>query len=128
VIVVDTSIWVEAHGRPTGATANCLRSLLDADQVALAAPVRLELFAGVSRRDQSALARALSALPLLQPSDDTWRLVERWVSTGADRGQRFALSDLLIAALAAEIGGLIWSLDEDFKRLEQLKLIERYEV
>ena len=127
MIVVDTSIWFEAHRRPTSATARQLASLLDADEVALALPVRLELMAGVSRRDRAALTLALSGLPLLRPSDETWRQIERWVEVSADKGARFALADLLIAALAHEIGGLVWSLGEDFSRMERLKLVGRYE-
>ena len=126
MIVVDTSVWIDAHRRPSGAHATTLKSLLDADEVALALPVRLELLAGVARRDRAVLARALSALPVLRPSDDTWSLIERWVPLAADKGQRFALADLVIAALTAEIGGLVWSLDKDFDQLGRMKFVQRY--
>jgi len=126
VIVVDTSVWIDAHRRPSGRHAGTLRSLLDADEVALALPVRLELLAGVARRDRAVLARALSALPVLHPSDETWSLIEGWVPRAADKGQRFALADLVIAALTAEIGGLVWSLDKNFDQLERLKFVQRY--
>lgn len=128
MIVVDTSVWIDTHRRPTGSIARTLSSLLDADVVALALPVRLELAAGVSRRDRPALLRALSGLPLLRPSDETWRLIERWVPAAADKGHRLGLSDWLIAALASEIGGLVWSLDEDFGKLERLRLVQRYDA
>ena len=84
MIVVDTSVWIDAHRRPTGAIARTLEDLLEADEVALALPVRLELAAGVSRRDRPALLRALSGLPLVRPSDETWRLIEQWVPAAAD--------------------------------------------
>jgi predicted nucleic acid-binding protein len=126
VIVVDTSVWIDAHRRPRGKHAGTLNALLDADEAALALPVRLELVAGVSRRDRAALLRGLSALPLIRPTDETWNLVERWIPAAADKGYRFGLSDWLIAALASEIGGLVWSLDEDFETLERLKVVGRY--
>lgn len=126
MIVVDTSIWIDAHRRPTGKTAATLKRLLDVDEVALALPVQLELLAGVSRRDRAALARGLSALPLLRPSDETWALVERWVPTAADKGSRLGLADWLVTALADEIGALIWSLDDDFRQLEKLKMARLY--
>lgn len=126
MIVVDSSIWIEAHRRPTGKTATTLGQLLDDDIVVLPLPVRLELLAGVSRRDRAALSRALSALPLLRPSDDTWKLIERWVPAAADKGHRFGLADWLITALATEINGLIWSLDDDFAQLEKLKMARLY--
>ena len=128
MIVVDTSVWIDAHRRPASPRATQLTSLLDADEVALALPVRLELLAGVARRDRAALTRALSALPVLRPSDETWALIERWVPTAADKGRRFALADLVIGALTAEMGGLVWSLDEDFEQMERLKFVQRYDV
>jgi predicted nucleic acid-binding protein len=128
VIVVDTSIWIDAHRRPAGATARTLNGLLDADEVALALPVRLELVAGASRRDRPALVRALAGLPLVRPSDDTWRLIEQWVPAAATAGHRFGLSDWLIAALATEIGALVWSSDEDFEALERLQFVRRYDA
>jgi predicted nucleic acid-binding protein len=127
VIVVDTSIWIDAHRRPTSAVARSLGVLLDADEVALVLPVRLELSAGVSRRDRPALLRALSGLALVRPSHETWKSIEQWLSVAADKGYRFGLSDWLIAALTNEIDGLVWSLDEDFAKLERLKLVRRYD-
>ena len=127
MIVVDTSVWIDAHRRPTSPAARTLTGLLDADAVALVLPVRLELAAGVSRRDRPALLRALSGLPLVRPSDDTWRLIEQWVPAAANAGHRFGLADWLIAALTHEIGGLVWSRDEDFAKLERLNLVRRYD-
>jgi len=126
VVVADTSVWIDAHRHPAGSTARTLNALLDADEIALALPVRLELVAGVARRDRPAFVRALSGLPLLRPSDETWQLIEPWVAAAADKGHRFGLSDLLIAALAHEIDGLVWSLDADFTKFETLHLARLY--
>ena len=127
MIVVDTSVWIEAQRRPGGKISATLKELLDADEVVLALPVRLELTAGVSRRDRAALLRGLSALPVLRPTDDTWAQIEKWVAVAADKGHRFGVADWLIAALAAEIGAAVWSLDEDFAELERLRLVQRYD-
>lgn len=126
MIIVDTSVWVEAIRRPRGITQSTLKQLIDADEVGLALPVRIELLAGIARKDRRAFARALSGLPLLVPTEDTWRLIESWVTPAADKGQRFAVTDLLIAGLAHETVGLVWSLDGDFDRLEDLGLVHTY--
>ena len=127
MIVVDTSVWI-AGLRPAGSPeAITLASLLDADEVALPAPVRSELLAGASPKDRIALKRALSALPVVMPTDDTWQMIDIWTEKTAKAGQRFGIADLVIAALAREAGALIWSLDSDFERLEKLKLIDRYD-
>jgi predicted nucleic acid-binding protein len=41
--------------------------------------------------------------------------------------ERFGLTDLLIASLANSVGGLVWSLDDDFARMERLKFVSRYD-
>jgi predicted nucleic acid-binding protein len=127
VIVVDTSVWVASLRRAAASETDALRAMLDADEVALAAPVRVELLSGASNADRPVLRRALSALPVIYPSDDTWALIDGWIDRAGRRGERFGLGDLLIGALAKEIGALVWSLDSDFERMESLGLIDRYQ-
>ena len=126
MIVVDSSVWVEAL-RHEGDEARVLRSLLDADEVLLPMPVKIELLSGVSRRERQPLRSGLSALPLAYPTDDTWRLMDAWTDRAVKAGAAFGVGDLLIAALAHEAGALVWSHDRAFARLERLKLVERYE-
>ena len=127
MIVVDTSVWVAALRHSASSHAKVLQQLLDADEVALAVPVRVELLSGASRRDRPRLRRALSALPLVYPTDDTWATIDRWVNQAGEAGQLFGVGDLLIGALAVESGSLVWSLDADFARMQRLKLVERYD-
>ena len=127
MIVVDTSVWVAAL-RSAGAESRLLASLLDADDVLLAVPVRVELLSGASKKERPALRRALSALPLVYPTDDTWHLMDSWIDAAAAAGHRFGLGDLLIGAMANEAGALVWSLDADFARMKRCGLIETYDA
>ena len=126
MIVVDTSVWIAAL-RADGLEAAKLRQLLDADEVLLPIPVKIELLSGTSKRDRDKLRSGLSALPLAYPTDDTWRLMDAWTDRAAGAGAAFGIGDLLIAAIAHETGALVWSLDAAFARLERLHLIECYE-
>ena len=126
MIVVDTSVWVAANRQPGGPEAAALSSLIDADEVGVALPVRLELMSGVARKDRAALERGLSALPVLVPTEETWSVAERWIVPAADAGDHFGVTDLLIAALADEIGALVWLLDDDFVRMEGLGFTRLY--
>jgi predicted nucleic acid-binding protein len=125
VIVVDTSVWIGA--RRDAAIARTLDSLLDADEVALALPVRLELWAGTSRQDRPAFDAAFSALAQVIPDDHTWRRMSGAIARAADAGEHFAFVDMLIGVLAADTGALVWSLDADFERMERLGLVTRYD-
>jgi predicted nucleic acid-binding protein len=123
---VDTSIWVDAlRGRDRDAVAR-LGHLLDEERVALAAPVRLELLSGASRSTLPGLRRVLSALPLYLPGEETWRLLDAWIERAVAEGERFGVGDLLIAAIATECGGVIWSRDSDFRRMERLGFVGLY--
>ena len=128
MIVVDTSVWVAALRSAACREARVLQQLLDADQVALPVPVRLEILGGASTADRRRLRRALSALPVLYPTDETWRVLDSWVDRAAASGQRFAFGDLLIGALATETGSLLWSLDRDFARMEALDLVRCHDA
>jgi predicted nucleic acid-binding protein len=127
MIVVDTSVWVAALRDGSGPEARVLAGLLDADEVALPVMVRIEILAGASRRDLPALRKALSALPMVYPVDETWRLIDSWIERAMRAGQRFGSGDLLIGALAQGIGALVWSLDVDFVRMGRIGMIGLYE-
>jgi predicted nucleic acid-binding protein len=127
VIAVDTSVWVSALRRRAGdTTAPVLSRLLDADDVVLPLPVRIELVAGVGRSARDELKRSLAALPVVVPTEQTWSLVQAWTESAANAGFRFGLTDLLIAALAEEVGALVWSLDADFQQLAALNFVRLY--
>lgn len=125
MIVVDTSVWIAA--RRQARVAAVLTALIDSDEVALALPVRLELWSGVAKHDRKAFLRAFGALPQLVPTEDTWKPLQSWIERAADAGERFAMTDLLIARLASDIDGLVWSLDSDFARMERLDLVSLYQ-
>ena len=126
MIAVDTSVWVSALRDERSPVAGTLKALLDTDEVVLPAPVRMELLSGVARAARGPLLRALSALPVVIPTEQTWRRVETWALAAADAGQRFGMADMVIAALADEVGALVWSLDQDFDRLATLGLVRPY--
>ena len=127
MIVVDTSVWVAALRDGACDEARVLSALLDADEVLLPVPVRIEILAGASKRDLPRLRRVLSALPLVYPGEDTWQVIDAWIDRAARAGQRFGFGDLLIGALASETGALVWSLDADFDRMNRAGLVDLYE-
>jgi predicted nucleic acid-binding protein len=123
VIFVDTSVWIAALRRRDAREARGLDALLERDEVALPAPVRFEILSGASTSDRPRLRRLLSALPTYFPSEQTWPLLDQWLEAAAMAGERFGFADTLIAAVAAQHGGPIWSLDADFTRMSRLGFV-----
>jgi predicted nucleic acid-binding protein len=126
MIVVDTSVWIAAPRQKI--VAEVLGQLIDADEVALALPVRLELLSGTAKHKRAAFNRQFGSLSQLHPTEETWLPIPGWIERATDAGERFGLADLLIASLAVEIGGLVWSLDKDFERMERLGMISLYQL
>jgi predicted nucleic acid-binding protein len=127
MIAVDTSVWVAALRSAKGPEARVLNALLDADEVLLPQPVRIELLCGASSSDRPRLRWGLSALPIAYPTEETWQTVDEWIERASTSGHRFAFGDLLIGALAEENGALVWSLDQDFVRMHRAGLLQAYE-
>lgn len=124
MIVVDTSVWVAARRKAD--VRDRLNQLIDADEVGLALPVRLELLSGTPALDRKAFRRGFGALMQMWPTDETWERIPPWIERAADAGQHFAITDLVIASLAADVNALVWSLDRDFARMEQLGMVSLY--
>jgi len=126
MIFVDTSVWVSALRNRDGTEAVHLSALLDRDEVALAAPVLVEILAGAARRDLPRVRRTFSALPVFYPDAPAWERIDSWIDRAVAAGQRFGFADLLIASMAAVRQRLLWSLDADFERMARLGFVETY--
>jgi predicted nucleic acid-binding protein len=124
MVLVDSSVWIEFFRGRKADVVEQLSALIDADEVALAAPVRLEILLGASKTELPHLRRVLSALPLLLPGPDIWTKLDTWVDRARRAGERFGAMDLLIAAIANEHGVPLWSTDADFTRMGRLGLVK----
>lgn len=126
MICADTSVWVEVLREEMGPTALHFAELVEADEVVVPAPVRIEILAGAPKREFAELVDGFSGMHGLVPGEATWEKVEAWVGEAVAAGERFGLADLLIGAIAAEHGAKVWTLDADFERMQKLGFVELY--
>lgn len=126
MIVLDTSVWIDCFRGRRSQVIQQTNEILDQGRVLLVAPVRAEILAGAARKTKEVLDRVLMALPVLYPVTETWMKVEKWIREGIDKGARFAVMDLLIAAIAADNDASLWSFDRDFNRMERLGWVKMF--
>lgn len=126
MIVVDTSVWISVLRYPESDHAATLSTLLDADEVALPAPVRSELLMGTSGQSRTRLAggpvcatRAVStegdvaqARRLGGTRPTTGGLIRPrrpadWRPRGGTRGARLVARRRLHAPRRAEVGAAL---------------------
>ena len=99
--LADTSTWHRRHA--TSAIAERWGALVELDEVALCAPVELELlYSARSPRDYAARRDELGGLPQLPLDQDAAVLARRTQAALAERNQHRGPTpvDLLIAAIA----------------------------
>jgi predicted nucleic acid-binding protein len=128
MICVDTSVWVSALRDRAGPDGRHLSALLDTDEVAIPAPVRIEVLSGASRPERERLRISLSALPILLPGAQTWSRMDGWIDRAGEAGERFGFADLLIAAIAVDHDAALWSKDRDFQRMQRIGILKLHDA
>lgn len=121
-VLVDSSLWVHQLRRSGDpAKRDRVNALLEAGEAAWCAPVRLELWRGVTNdAERRTLRRYEALLPDYEITDDTWTRAIRLADRGRAKGVTAPLADLLIHACAAIHGLDIAHDDEHFVALSAL--------
>jgi predicted nucleic acid-binding protein len=126
MICIDTSVWIEFFRGGDDSLVLALQDLLEEGNVAIAAPVWIEILSAARKKERDRLGKLFSALPRFYPSRTTWKIMEQWTKRATEKGHSFGMGDLLIGAIASENDAKIWSLDSDFTRMAQLKFVRAY--
>ena len=119
-LVVDTSVWSYYLRRPRVDESNpyvrAMRRHAEAGDASLLVGVILqELLSGVrSARDFDELLRALSAVPLVPMTRETYVSAARLTNACQRRGVQVGVVDALLAAACIEWGYPLLTADKDF--------------
>jgi len=122
VIVLDTSVLIDALTGPRRSAPTLRRAIQDGDRLLLPSLVLYEWLRGPRRAEelaaQDALFPAAAALPF-GPAEAA-RAAQLYVRLRRGRGREV---DLAIAACALTLGARLWTLNpRDFRDLEGLEL------
>ena len=124
-VVLDTSVWLQFFRVGSSPEAMAIRSLLVSDQVMLVGVVYAELLRGARNQEQlEALHDTLQSLPYTETNKYTWTLTGRILSSLDRTGERIPVPDALIAAIAIQNDLSVYTQDEHFDRVSDLRLYE----
>ena len=123
MIIADSSVWIDYLRRRESPVRAAMDALLSRDQVVMVGVVLAEVLQGVrSAREHNALMDAMRALPYEESTRETRRECGETLRNLRARGVTASLTDALIAALAAERGHEVYTLDGDFERIPGARL------
>jgi predicted nucleic acid-binding protein len=105
--LVDTTFVIDHLRGDAEATARLERMFANGDEPCFNEVVACEAWFGAVADDDPHLEALLAAFEFVQPPPSVARLAGRWRSDARRRGWALSLSDALIAAAAAAIGGAV---------------------
>ena len=127
MILVDTSIWIEYFHLKNQKLNLDLRQRLEEDQLCISVVTRIELLAGISKKQQTKFLNALNVVTTYYPDLKDWKTIESWTEQAKKDGFHFQISDLMIASAAHNNTCEIYTLDSDFKRMEKYGWIRLFQ-
>ena len=123
MIIVDTSVWMQAFNVDNSVEHREVDRLLAQRNVAMVGIVLAEILQGARNVPEfERLQEQLTSLPYCAETQTTWTKVGNLSYGLKRRGLTVGIADLLIGSLAIEYGHQVYSLDEHFQRIPSLKL------
>ena len=125
MILVESSVLMEAQRLPGSENATHLAELIASGEAAVAGPVIMEYLRG-SRSDEEFefLSNRIASITSLDVDEQTWVLAGRLSRRYILAGQTMSDLDVVIAATAIRYGVPLYTLDSDFARIPELDLYD----
>jgi len=121
-ILVDTTVWIEFF-RARSKIGDHLEMLLMENAVSTCGVVMFEVLQGIkSEGEKNKILGVLASLPYIEMTIKLWHRAADLSILLKKNGVNLPLSDILIAAIAAENYLSVYTLDNHFKQIPNLKL------
>jgi predicted nucleic acid-binding protein len=121
MVIVDTSVWIEAARRDGDLGHKVgLANLLDAYEAGLCSPVRLEFLGGARALERPQLSFWLEAVPCLEIKERHWDLAKEHSWRLRDQGHTIPWNDLLVASLALDLDCRTYAKDTHFDTMAEV--------
>jgi len=124
-ILVDTSIWIEFFNKDHSVTGDTLEQILLEGRALTTGIVLTELLQGARvEHEFEAIKETLTALSFVEPSLTTWIEAGRISFSLRRKGITLPTTDLIIGSLALENQLSVFTLDPQFQKIPNLKILE----
>jgi predicted nucleic acid-binding protein len=121
-VLVDTCIWASFFSKPNSRELRAVSGLLRFDRVALVGPIVAEVLLGIRHRDRADwVGSRLKLSHYIEADWNHWRSAAELGRNLAALGHRLPLSDLLVAAVALDLGASVYSTDPHFDLIPNLR-------
>jgi predicted nucleic acid-binding protein len=128
MVLVDSSVWIEAIRRPGRLDVKVgLEGLLEEYEAAWCGPVKLEVLGGARAQDRKRLGSWFDCIPYRGMTEDAWDLAKERYWTLRDAGQTLPWSDVLIASLSVTWGCRVYSIDRHFELMREVLGVRLYQ-
>ncbi len=120
MVLVDTSVWIEASRRDGDLGYKVgLENLLEEYEAAWCSPVMLEFMGGARKEDRRKLEFWFECIPYRSIEEKHWEAAKRNAWKLRDKGLTLPWNDILIGTLANELGCRVYAKDKHFDTMAQ---------
>lgn len=120
--LADTTVWIEFF-RGKSKVADLIEMLLTENAVCTCGVVMFELLQGIkSEGEKNKILSILATLPYFEMTQQLWRSAAEVSLSLKKHGVSLPLSDIFIATIAVENDLSIYTLDNHFTQIPNLKL------
>lgn len=127
MVLVDTSVWIEASRREGDLAYKVgLENLLEEYEACLSSPVKLEFLGGARRDDRKKLSFWLECIPYRSATEAHWQqaVINAWKLR--DKGHTLPWHDILIATMAIEMDIRAYAKDAHFETMASILGLRLY--
>ena len=120
MVLVDTSVWIEASRRDGDLACKVgLENLLEEYEAAWCSPVKLEFMGGARKQDRKKLAFWFECIPYRSIEEKHWEAAMRLGWDLRDKGLTIPWNDILIATLAIDLDYRVYARDKHFDTMSK---------
>lgn len=128
MVLVDTSVWIEASRRKGELAYKVgLENLLEAYEACLCSPVRLEFLGGSHRNERKKLGFWLDCIPYRSATEAHWQTAIQNAWRLRDKGHILPWNDILIATMALDFDMRVYARDGHFNLMAKVIGLRTYE-